>query len=75
MAGHVERFPVGSDELAVIVLKGEVGRHVSELGHAFDDLAEWRQTAKVAQDKMGRGTVAKPAQGGFDRIVVGKLPT
>ena len=58
----------------MIVLKREVGRYVGQQCHALDDFSQRCQAAQIAQNQMGHGALAQAAQGGANRIVIGKLP-
>ncbi len=53
-------------------VEGEVGGHIGELGHAFDDFAQGRRAAQVADDQGGHDALAKLAQDALQMLVGGR---
>jgi hypothetical protein len=67
----VERFAELLAQLPMGEVEREVGGHIGELGHAFDDFAQRRQTANVAHDQGGHHALAQLAQGALQALVAG----
>ena len=69
----IERFAVEIDQLAMVVIEREVGRHVGEQGHALDHLGQRRQAAQVAQFDVGHRPLAQAAQRAAYGLVIGEF--
>jgi hypothetical protein len=65
LATAVERFAELLAQLPMQEVEREVGGDIGELGHAFDDFAQRRRAAEVADDQGGHHALAQLAQARF----------
>ena len=73
LAGLVEGLAIKGDKLAMVKVEGEIGRHVGQQRHAFDNLGERCQPAQVARhlDHHALQPQAEPQRG--QQVLAGVL--
>jgi hypothetical protein len=71
LATAVERFAEQLAQLPMEEVEREVGGHISELGHAFDNFAQRRQVAEITHDQGGHHPLAQLPQGALQALVAG----
>jgi hypothetical protein len=72
LAAAVERFAEQLAQLPMDKVEREVGGHIGELGHAFDNFAQRRQVADVAHDQGRHHALAQLPQGALQALVAAR---